>query len=433
MRALGIGSEKALHGYFVTRMGRFLLAHGRRPIGWDEILEAGLPPQAAVTSWRGIEGAIKAAAGGHDSVLSPDPTMYLDHLNGDLPDEPPGRGPPLTLETMYRFDPLAALSAADARHILGLQANLWTEHVATAERVQLMLFPRAAAVAEVGWSPARALDWGSFVARLPAQLARYRALGIHASDDIFAVLIRAHRGVNSTTQPAASESPPVAPPGRARVELAKQAASGDIRYTLDGSDPGPGSAQYLEEIEVPARGSIRAAAFMDGRRISRITAHGLDAPALARRTSRELRSCSGKLLLSLQDDAPVVGPRAIFSVDIMNPCWIYEGADLSQPTAVRAAVGQLPFNFQLGADIRNVHLNEPHSASGELEVRLDGCGGERIAELSLQPALNSPAVTELPAQGLPTRAGRHDLCLRFTQPALDPMWVLDWIQLVESS
>ena len=419
MRELGVDSEKALHGYFVSRLDRFLSAHGRRLIGWDEILEAGLPAQATVTSWRGIDGAVTAAAGGHDSVLSPDPTLYLDHLPGDLPDEPPGRSVPISLEVLYRFEPgLKALSAQQSRHVLGLQANLWTEHVRTIERVQLMAFPRLAAVAEVGWSPQDRLDWREFVARLPAQLARYRALGIHASDDVFAVKIRALMQWDT---------------GRVHVALTNQAAAGEIRYTLDGSEPGPAATLYKEELDVPAAGSIRAGTFVAGRVVARITGRALDAPSLARRSSRELRSCTNKLLLSLEDDAPVQGARAIYLIDIMNPCWIYEHADLSRVTAIRAAVGQVPFNYQLGGDLKNVQVTEAHRASGELEVRLDGCDGERIAALSLAPALHNPAVTELPVQTVTPRAGVHDLCLRFTQHGLDPMWAIDWIQLLEPS
>jgi hexosaminidase len=136
-------------------------------------------------------------------------------------------------------------------------------------------------------------------------------------------------------------------------------------------------------------------------------------------------------MLSLEDDAPVTGDRAVFLIDIMNPCWVYEQADLSRVTAIAAAVGQLPFNFQLGAEISSIKLNQPATAYGELEVRLDRCDGERIAVLSLQPALANNAVTQLPAARLAHRAGTHDLCMQFTQRALDPMWALDWVQLVE--
>jgi hexosaminidase len=154
------------------------------------------------------------------------------------------------------------------------------------------------------------------------------------------------------------------------------------------------------------------------------------APRL-QRSSHELKGCTDKVVLSLEDDAPLAGERATFLIDIMNPCWIYQAADLSHVTAIAAAVGQLPFNFQLGADIHGIELNPPQTPSGELQVRLDGCDGKRIAVLPLQPAIADNAVTELPVAKLPHLEGTHDLCLKFTQRSLDPMWALDWVRLLE--
>ena len=115
----------------------------------------------------------------------------------------------------------------------------------------------------------------------------------------------------------------------------------------------------------------------------------------------------------------------------MNPCWIYRAADLSKARAIAAAVGQLPFNFQLGADVHGIVLNPPQTPSGELEVRLDGCSGERIAVMPLQPAIANNAVTELPVADIAPHNGKHDLCLKFTQWSLDPTWALDWVRLME--
>ena len=353
MRELGVRNEEALQGNIIARMGRFLSAHRRRLIGWDEILDGGIGPDAIVMSWRGINGAVAAAAAGLDSIMSPEPTLYFDSIQSAA-DAQPGRGRVVSLEDVYRFDPVPPALPADRRHhILGVQANVWTEHIRTEQRVEYMTFPRAAAVAEVGWSPAEKRSWEGFVARMPDQMNRYRMLGIHASTYQF----------EATAVPAA------------------------VTAGAGGSQP--------------------------------------------RRSSHQLKSCTEKLLLSLEDDAPVRGERAVFRVDIMNPCWIYRAADLSRVTAVRAAVGQLPFNFQLGADVHSIKLNPPQTPAGELEVRLDGCDGERIAVMSLQPAVTNEAVTELPATKIAHREGTHDLCLKFTQRSLDPMWALDWVQLLE--
>jgi hexosaminidase len=147
--------------------------------------------------------------------------------------------------------------------------------------------------------------------------------------------------------------------------------------------------------------------------------------------SQELRSCTDKLVLNLEDDAPVRGERAVFLIDIMNPCWIFQSADLSRVRALQVAVGQVPFNYQIGKDRAGIQLLPPHTPDGELEVRLDNCSGEPIAVLPLAPAVANNAVTALPAARLPAIPGRHDLCFRFTQKTLDPMWALDWVQLLE--
>ncbi|HEY1874803.1 MAG TPA: beta-N-acetylhexosaminidase, partial [Steroidobacteraceae bacterium] len=181
MRELGVPNEAALQGYFTQRMGKYLEAHGRRLIGWDEILEGGVPPGAAVMSWRGVDGAITAAADGHDAVLSPAPTLYLDFRQGSGPEEPPGRGEVVSLERVYRFDPLPGSLAAAAEHVLGVQANLWTEHVRLEEWAAYMTWPRAAALAEVGWSPPERRDFADFQHRLPLEFERFRALGVHFS------------------------------------------------------------------------------------------------------------------------------------------------------------------------------------------------------------------------------------------------------------
>ena len=345
MRERGIADEHALQSYFIQRIGQFLTAHGRRLIGWDEILEGGLAPDATVMSWRGVEGAIAAAAAGHDAVLSPWPVLYLDNRQSAGVAEPPGRGRVIDLEAVYRFDPMPPeMPAEQRRHILGLQANLWTEHIRTEDRARWMTFPRAAAVAEVGWSPATRLDYADFQRRLERLRDWHEAMGLGAT-------------------------------GAALRSVA------------------------------PSRPSLRR--------------------------SQELKTCSDKLVLNLEDDAPLKGERAVFLVDIMQPCWIFEAADLSNVTAIAASVGQFPFNFQIGRDRDAIRLRPPATAHGELAVRLDGCEGDVIATLPLTPAVANDAVTRLPPVAIRPRSGRHDLCLEFTGHGIDPMWAIDTIELLE--
>jgi hexosaminidase len=414
-----VGGDEAAKGYFTRWMQQYLQSHGRRLIGWEEILQGGIGPDAAVMSWRGTAGALTAAASGHDTVLSPSPTLYFDNAQGHRRDEPPGRESVIRLEDVYRFNPMpAAIQPQQRSHVLGVQANIWTEHIRTTERVQEMTFPRAAAVAEVGWSSPEHIDWHSFVQRLPRELDRYRAVGLQYSTDVFAVNVQADLDRERAS---------------VHLSLGNQAGFGEIHYTLDGSDPSSAAPLYTHSLDVPARGEVRADVFQGRESLAGIVSRGLDIHALERRSSHQLQPCTRKLLLSLEDDAPVnTGePRAVFSIDVLNPCWMFTGVDLRHVTGVQAAVGQVPFNFRVGAERQAIKLNPPRTSAGELEVRIDSCEGPPVAVLPLEPAVGNNAVTTLPSATLQPRPGRHDLCLKFTQHQLDPLWAIDWVQLLE--
>ena len=179
MKDLHVATEDELQAWFVRRIEAFLEAHHRRLVGWDEILQGGIAPHATVMSWRGLDGALAAAHQGHDTILAPAPDLYFDNRQSDAPGEPPGRGKVISLESVYKFNPApGALSADEQRHILGAQANLFTEHVRTEENASRMVYPRAAAFAEMVWTPTARMDWADFSARLPAERARYARLGL---------------------------------------------------------------------------------------------------------------------------------------------------------------------------------------------------------------------------------------------------------------
>ena len=183
MRELGIKDEAALQGYFTARIGKFLAEHGRKLVGWDEILDGGIPPSATVMSWRGAQGAIDAAKAGHDTVMAPSPATYFDHLQSDSSDEPTGRPDVVSLNDVYAFDPIPPqLDATQAEHVLGAQANLWSEYLTSPQRIEHAAFPRMSALAEVLWSPKEHRDWDDFSGRMIGQRARYRLLGIDASE-----------------------------------------------------------------------------------------------------------------------------------------------------------------------------------------------------------------------------------------------------------
>ena len=411
IKRLGLADEDALQGWFAARIGRFIADHHRRMIGWDDILLGGdaLPKDAVAVSWH-LDGALKAVAAGHDTVIATAPTLYLDNRQADLASEPTGRGAIASLADIYNLDPTAMMEPAASAHIIGVQANLWTEHMRTEQDVAQMAFPRAAALAEVGWSAPQRKDWADFEARLPAELARYRPLDLEP--DTGAV------GVKLTTQSAGGED---------TIALSNQLGFGEIRFTADGKAPSEASAAYQAPILVSGPIRLRAATFVGGRAISPELDRQLDPAGLERRQSQELTLCTSKVALNLDGQNPAQQGQP-YLVDVMNPCWIWPQADLGRLRELHAAVTRLAFNFQIGADAAKIVLHPPSTTSGELEVRTDGCAGDPVARLSLAPALTSNGLTVISGM-LPRLAGSHDLCLSFTQRKLDPMWVLAWAEL----
>ncbi|MFC8535513.1 beta-N-acetylhexosaminidase [Streptomyces sp. NPDC057249] len=179
---LGLADEDELQSWFIRHFDTWLTARGRRLIGWDEILEGGLAPGAAVSSWRGYAGGIAAAEAGHDVVMCPEQQVYLDHRQHGGPDEPMPIGYVRTLEDVYRFEPVPpSLSEEAARHVIGTQANAWSEVMQNRARVDYQVFPRLAAFAEVAWSALPApdeRDFAGFESRMTAHYARLDALGV---------------------------------------------------------------------------------------------------------------------------------------------------------------------------------------------------------------------------------------------------------------
>ncbi|MFF1638147.1 beta-N-acetylhexosaminidase [Streptomyces sp. NPDC058246] len=182
IKELGLADEDELQSWFVRHFDNWLSARGRRLIGWDEILEGGLADGAAVSSWRGYEGGVTAARAGHDVVMCPEQQVYLDHRQDAGESEPVPIGYVRTLEDVYRFEPVPPqLTEAEARHVLGTQANVWTEVMEDRARVDYQTYPRLAAFAEVAWSalPAPAeRDFADFERRMAAHYGRLDALGV---------------------------------------------------------------------------------------------------------------------------------------------------------------------------------------------------------------------------------------------------------------
>ncbi|ATC34024.1 beta-hexosaminidase [Caulobacter vibrioides] len=413
IKELGLKDEHELQSWFIQRVGKTLEKRGRRLIGWDEILEGGLAPNATVMSWRGVDGAIAAAKQGHDTVLSPHPVLYLDHRQSASAEEPTGRGHISSLKDVYAFDPTPAQLTADERkHILGVQANVWTEHMQTDQRMQLMAFPRAVALAERAWSSEAKANWDAFAKRLPAEMARLKVLGVAANPVPF------------EPQPALSAGEG----GKTRVALSTGLGVGQIRYTTDGKAPTAMSPTYAGPVDLPTGAVLKARTFVEGQALGRERSWTMSADLLQTRTSGQLKLCTQQVPLTMIDDAPAaLDQRPMMMVDIFNPCWIWEGARLDKGAMLSARVTQIPFNFQVGKDRDKIPLHPPATPGGELEVRL-GCSGERIAAIPLGDAARNPGLSTI-AGRLPARAEKADLCLTFTSKSLDPFWVVERVTL----
>lgn len=181
IKELGLKDEHELQSWFIRQMDAFLTARGRRLLGWDEILEGGLAENATVMSWRGIAGGVDAAKAGHDVVMAPNSHTYFDHLQSrNRAAEPLSIGGYLPLETVYGFEPVPpSLNTTEAKHVLGAQAQIWTEYIPYTKDVEYMAFPRQAALAEVVWSPASARNYADFLVRLKSHLVRLDAMNVN--------------------------------------------------------------------------------------------------------------------------------------------------------------------------------------------------------------------------------------------------------------
>jgi len=257
IRTEGLKDENELQSYFIRRIEHFLNDHGRQLIGWDEILEGGLAPNAAVMSWRGIQGGIKAATSGHPVVMSPTSNCYFDYYQGDPDIEPLAIGGYLPLQKVYAFEPVPAdLDPQQAKFIIGAQANLWTEYVSTPSHAEYMTFPRLSALAEVVWSPKASRNYSDFIQRLPKHLKRLEAAGINYAKSFANVHVTTKRDTTSFTF---------------NVKLTSDFPPAEIHYTLDGKNPDASSPIYQKPFSLTKTTTIKALAFFHGEAYSAIS------------------------------------------------------------------------------------------------------------------------------------------------------------------
>ena len=251
MKKNGMKSVDELQSYMIHRAEEFLISKDRKLIGWDEILEGGLAPEATVMSWRGEDGGIKSARMGHDVVMTPGNYMYLDFYQADPKTQPYAIGGYTPIKKVYSYDPIPAdsLTAEECRHILGVQANTWTEYIQTPEHLEYMMFPRALAVAEIGWTPQELRTWEDFKPRMNAHISRLQGMGVRTftlSDELEVTM-----QVDTAGR-------------KIEVILDAEKHPAEIRYTTDGSVPVASSVLYTGPIVVQDSAHIKAAIFRAG-------------------------------------------------------------------------------------------------------------------------------------------------------------------------
>jgi hexosaminidase len=416
MQRLGLANMDQLQGWFTSRIADHLIKHGRTPVGWDDELVAGekLPASEVVMAWHGSDGqhvALEAVAQGHDVVLTPTDSLYFDYYQSSLPDEWPGQPPMTTLRQAYETAVVPnGATAAEAKRVIGVQGNLWTEFMTSFARDQHALYPRTAALSELGWSPANARDWNGFLQRLPAELARYRALGIGYADSAFAPAFDVTAGGK----------------GMLRVAVSNQANFGEIRYTTDGSAPTSTSTQYVRPLEFSTEGKVtlRAATFEPGGfDLAAARTQVLDASTLLSRDGSELASCSNHEGLRLAGKQPAQGLPPVYKVSVGDMCWLWRGAPLQGIERVTLAVERAVWRF--GDDAKDAVVRPKASAAGEFEMHADSCNGPLLASLPLAAAMPGDRQNELNARVSTSKLNdARDLCILATGDPRDGQWVL---------
>lgn len=250
IKELGIKSddkhkaEHYLQSYTIARVEKFVNSKGRKIIGWDEILEGGLAPNATVMSWRGIEGGIEAARQKHDVIMTPSSHLYFDYYqSSDTENEPFSIGGHIPVERVYSFDPIPEmLTEEERKHILGVQANLWTEYIPTREQLEYQMLPRAAALAEVQWTNPASKCWKRFLNTLPHETRVYDLMGYNYAKHIYE--IKATYQVNTES--------------RGVIATLVAAEDAPIYYTLDGSEPTEQSMRYTSPINIDQTCTLKA-------------------------------------------------------------------------------------------------------------------------------------------------------------------------------
>lgn len=255
MKTEGLSSVDELQSYFIKRMERFINSKGKRLIGWDEILEGGIAPEATVMSWRGTKGGVEAAEQGHDVIMTPGSHAYFDHYQGPQNEEPLAWGGYTPLSKVYTFDPVVdTMNETEANHVLGGQANLWSEQIKTTEHSEYMIFPRLVALSETLWSTKESRDWEDFSKRIEVLFKRFDVMGINYAKSAY--LVTDDVKIDMDTK-------------KVTVGLKNEFTDADIRYTLNDEKLDENAKKYTDPLTIDETTTIHASLFKDGKPIGR--------------------------------------------------------------------------------------------------------------------------------------------------------------------
>jgi hexosaminidase len=252
MQKEGLKTQEEVQSYFEKRVEKIIESKGKKVIGWDEILEGGLAPNAAVMSWRGIKGGIEAAKMGHEVVMSPTTYTYLDYMQSDAVTEPPVYAT-LRLKTAYEFEPVP--DGVDPKYIKGGQANLWTEQVYNTRHEQYMVWPRALATAEAVWSPKEKRNWNGFVTRVEKQFERFDVAEKKYAPAMYDPIFKATKNAGN----------------QVTVEMSTEVEGLKIYYSFDNTFPDKFYPEYTQPLTVPKDASnLRVITYRNGKPIGRM-------------------------------------------------------------------------------------------------------------------------------------------------------------------
>ena len=256
MKDNGLKDAHELQSYFVKRMEQYINSKGKKIIGWDEILEGGLAPEATVMSWRGTVGGTEAAKQGHDVIMSPESPCYFNFYQGPQNEEPLAFDAFNPLNKVYAFDPVVdSMTLQEASHVLGGQANLWAEYITNPKASEYMIFPRLAALSEVLWSTKENRNWNNFTSKLPSLLQRYDYLGINYAKSAYLVTSTASADLNNKV---------------INVALKNEFPNSDIRYVLGDKNIDDKAIKYTNPIAVKETTILKASLFQDNKPVGRI-------------------------------------------------------------------------------------------------------------------------------------------------------------------